>query len=118
MSDYTNRLANAEKKLEELKAEIAFLKLQIKQEKQQAQWAKGSEVLKSLLKVFPDATVENGAGCTYVTARVSVSDKREVPEGWELRESKAESSNIGAPLHKLYRMPHTPVNLYVIKQVF
>ena len=112
---YTERLANAQVCLRDIKAEIEFLKLQIKQEAKQVRWAKGSPGLKAILR-DKRISAEHGAGMTYLAIHLSVLESYAVPDGWEMVE-QTRQRNIGDPVCTKYRKQGFPALLYVTKEV-
>jgi len=116
-STYERRLVEAQERLDKAKSEVAFFKLQIKQEKRQHRWASSNPEIKALLKQHPTMRCENGAGLTYLSIDVSVLDTFEVPEGWQLFETSRRSDSLGAPVCSIYHKTHFPANLYVTKHV-
>lgn len=119
MNDYESRLAVAVEKLAALKHEIAFFKLQIKQEKKQAVWAKGSPIIRQFKAQWPDLTIDNGAGLTYLGLKFGVTDEYEshIPFGWECYETRTTGTGLGDPVLKIYRSRGVPALLYVTKAV-
>ncbi len=71
-STYERRLVEAKERLDKAKSEVAFFKLQIKQEKKQHLWASSNPEIKALLKQHPTMRCENGAGLTYLSIDVPV----------------------------------------------
>lgn len=118
MSDYETRLAQALTKAAALKDEIAYLRLQIKQEVKQAKWAKGSPIIKQFKACWPDVQIDNGAGLTYLSLKFGPLDDYE-PHlvGWELFDSYRVDESLGSPIIKQYRMKGVPAVLYVTKHV-
>lgn len=119
MTDYERRLQEALTKQANIKEEIAFLRLQIKQEVKQTKWAKGSPDIKELSRLYPDLRIDNGAGTTYMGLTRSVLDVPvQLPAGWELFESHPQDpSTIGSPVVNKYRFKGLPALLYVTKAV-
>lgn len=119
MSDYEVRLQTALIKQAGLKDEIAFLRLQIKQEKKQAKWAASSLTIRELKELFPEAKIDNGAGVTYISVDLSRTDLRQAPGSWEQRDREVVfPNNIGSPVRCTYRMQGVPANLYITRAVF
>ncbi len=116
-SDYATRLIDAQAKLEDLREHIVFLKLQIKQEKKQAKWAKESPTIKDLRAKYPHLRVDNGAGMTYLGLDVGVLEAFDAPVGWERYDSRPQNSSLGSPIVEIYRLRHCPAQLYVTKHV-
>jgi len=117
MTDYEVRLERAQKQLTEVKDQIEFLKLQIKQERKQARWAKGSPIIRDMKKRWPHLRVDNGAGTTYLGLDVGVLESFDAPVGWELFDRYPQNSSLGSPIVEIYRLRHCPANLYVTKHV-
>jgi hypothetical protein len=116
---YTERLEAALTMRSELAAEITFLRLQIKQERQQAKWAKGSQAVKDVLAVYPMAQIENGAGMSYITVKLACSDMLLCPGGWSLHEQReVDPSKLNSPVLTTYRNHGVPALIYVVKQVY
>lgn len=116
-SDYERRLIVAQELLERTKNEITFLKLQIKQEKQQERWAKSSPIIRDMKARYPGICIENGAGLTYLSMDVGVCESFEPPFGWECSHRDPQNSSLGSPIVETYHLRHCPANLYVTKHV-
>lgn len=121
MTNYEQRLQDALIKQEEVKNEIAYLRLQIKQELKQCRWAKGSPIIKQFQRQWPDLHIDNGPGITYLSLSFSVLDvnyEEHLPVGWEKFEERSIDSNaLGSPILKTYRMKNVPALLYVTKAI-
>ena len=119
LTDYTTRLATAIVAAAKIKDEIAYLKLQIKQEKAQTKWAKTSPQVKDLQAMFPGAEVQSDSSMTYISVHLPVSATVNLPFGWELREQRAVNAvTLGSPVVSFYKTPRTPINLYITKAVY
>ncbi len=117
--NYFDRLEQALKKQIELKHEIEFLRLQIKQENRQTKWAQSSPVIAHLKSLFPDLRIENGAGLTYLGLTFGVLDTATVPDGWTLWEAEPQDRNqIGSPMIEKYKYHGIPAMLYITRKVF
>ncbi len=119
MTQYEERLQSALARLADDKAEVEFLKLQIKQEKKQAKWAKESPVLKQFKAQWPELTIDNGAGMTYLGLHFAAHEEYEqhIPFGWECYDTRKVHDGLGSPIVKIYRMRHVPALLYVTKAI-
>lgn len=118
MTNYEQRLEAALKKQADIKDEIDFLRLQIKQEKKQEKWASRSPVISQIKAKFPDLRVDNGAGLTYLTMNFSVLDQSELPQGWTLFDANPQDKqNLGSPIVERYKYPDVPAMLYITRQV-
>lgn len=119
-SDYERRLAECFEKQERIKSEIEFLKGQIKQEKKQARWCKGSPDIKALAKLFSftDCRIDNGAGLTYFAVDLTcLQVTPALPDGWVEFERASIHNNIGSPILRKFRKPGVPAHLYITKAV-
>lgn len=117
-SHYESRLAEALKKQEEIKHDIEFLRGQIKQEKKQARWCKGSPDIKTLCKLFPEHHLDNGAGLTYFGVELTcLQVTPALPDGWIEFERTSLHNNIGSPICTKYRKPGVPAHIYITKAV-
>jgi hypothetical protein len=117
---YERRLADALAKQADLKHEIEFLRLQLKQEAKQCRWAKSSPVIKQFKAQWPDLRIDNGAGMTYLGLTFSVLDhdyEQHLPVGWVKFEERIDSSLIGSPIQRTYKYSGIPALLYVTKAV-
>ena len=121
MTDYEKRLHEALIQQQELKEAIAFLRLQIKQERKQERWAKTSPIIKQMKARWPSLRIENGAGCSYLGIALSAKDPGITPHlpEWELLEQYAAyPSKLGSPIVTKYRMKGVPALLYVTQEVY
>ena len=118
-SEYETRLAEALEKQERIKHEIKFLRLQIKQERQQERWCKGSPDIKELCKQFPEHRIDNGAGLTYFAVDLSVLDALPaLPDEWVAFDRHViHPSSISSPVCTKYRKNGVPAHLYITKAV-
>lgn len=117
---YESRLQEALEKQEKIKAEIDFLRLQIKQERQQTRWCNSSPFMKQFRKQWPDARIDNGAGLTYISLDFGVLDPNyeEHLPGWELFDTtRIDPNSLGSPILRKYKFPGIPAHLYVTKAV-
>lgn len=121
MTDYEIRLEKALEDKSKINDEIDFLRLQIKQEKKQAKWAKGSPVIKELMSQWPDARIDHGAGMTYVNLSFSVLDapyEQRLPTPWEkIEERKVDRESVFSPILRAYRLKDSPVLIYATQTV-
>lgn len=119
MTDYERRLEEALEKQANLKSEIEFLRLQIKQERKQIRWAKGSPIIKQMKAQWPDLRIDNGAGMTYLGLTFRVTDPNPEPHlpGWVLHETRRDSDRLDAPIVDVYRYHGIPAMLYVTRNV-
>lgn len=116
-SGYERRLASALEVLEKTKSEIDFLKLQIKEEKKQTRWAKGSPIIKDMVKRYPGLRIDNGAGLTYLGLDVQCTETFNAPFGWECFETRRIDDSLGSPVLSIYKLRNCPAHLYVTKHI-
>lgn len=117
-SEYERRLAEALEKQERIKHEIEFLRGQIKQERQQERWCKGSTDIKALKKIFSEHRIDNGAGLTYFAVNLTcLQATPELPEGWIEFERHSINQNIGSPICRKFRKLGVPAHIYITKAV-
>lgn len=116
--NYEERLQNALQRQRDIKEEVAFLRLQIKQEKQQARWAKGSMDVTFIRSIYPHVEVENGAGCTYMSVKLTAADLMLYPLGWEIVDMReVDDTRLNSPMLVKMRRVGVPALLYITKDV-
>ena len=120
MSSYARQLEEALEKQRQIKGDIEFLRLQIKQEKKQTAWCRKSPDIKALKKLIPNHRIDNGAGLTYFGVTLECTDKRiTLPDGWVQFDNEAwcNTNTLASLVCKKYKKHGVPIHVYITQKV-
>ena len=118
MSSYARQLEEALEKQRQIKGDIEFLRLQIKQEKKQTAWCRKSPDIKALKKLIPNHRIDNGAGLTYFGVTLECDERITLPDGWVHFDNEVcDTSTLASPVCKKYKKHGVPIHVYINQKV-